>query len=372
MISQPFTIFRINKMGKPYVQSTDPSYETNLSVNDMWLNPTEGTFKTWNGSSWDEMQWGESALMDDCIANRMLANDISANKITAGTLSSADGTSYFNLDTGEAELLNLKMGGEVEGNIIATSSNELTRVRLRGREGEKDITAGVIFEERDEASDDVDWDNAGQIYFSYANRQTFCAIRNYQIGAYNGKRPSQAYNAGSADGLMWRSISQDWLSANYVTYHGMRLATRDTTSDSFTNVTPVLTALGTCVSGTAIVGEGVVTCTFQMNDVMRIDFDIKILTSGSGSSAYGISRNLLRQLNSEIPVITPVSGGVLQMYNSSGNLIRPNSGYTMMANGTYWQPAYMSSNAFTGIAESSLTFAMTIVGTCYGTYTLGD
>ena len=58
MISQPLTIIRTNKFGKPYVQDTDPSTDNNLSVNDMWLNPSEGTFKTWSGTEWVEMQWG--------------------------------------------------------------------------------------------------------------------------------------------------------------------------------------------------------------------------------------------------------------------------------------------------------------------------
>ena len=83
MISPTTTILRINKLGKPYVQSTDPSLTHRISANDIWLNPVAGTMKTWNGSAWEEMQFGASAIMDDCIANRMLANDISANKITA-------------------------------------------------------------------------------------------------------------------------------------------------------------------------------------------------------------------------------------------------------------------------------------------------
>ena len=136
MISQPLTIIRTNKMGKPYVQNTDPSLTQAMSPNDLWLNTSEGTMKAWDGTGWVEMQFGESAIMDDCITNRMLANDISASKIVAGILRSQDGSFYLNLETGEAELLKLVMGGEIEGNIIATSSNGLTRVRLRGREGD--------------------------------------------------------------------------------------------------------------------------------------------------------------------------------------------------------------------------------------------
>lgn len=80
MRSQPMTILRINKLGKPYVQSSDPSRTRAMIQNDLWLNPDAGTMKMWNGHAWDEMQFGGSAIMDDCIANRMLANDISASR----------------------------------------------------------------------------------------------------------------------------------------------------------------------------------------------------------------------------------------------------------------------------------------------------
>ena len=67
------------------------------------------------------------------------------------------------------------MGGQVEGNIIATSYNGRTRVRLRGRDGDRDITAGLIFEQKEDAeklqkehgSDDNDAERA-KIYANLA------------------------------------------------------------------------------------------------------------------------------------------------------------------------------------------------------------
>lgn len=372
MISQPYTIIRTNKMGKPYVQNTDPSLTFDLAVNDMWLNPTAGTMKVWNGSDWDNMQWGESALMDDCIANRVIADNISANKITTGILQSQNGDFALNLTTGEATLLNLIMGGQVEGNIIATSSNGRTRVRLRGREGDKDITAGIIFEQREDAEDDSGWENAGQVYFSYNTQSTYSCFKNYQIGPYNSGRPTMAYNAGTADGLMWRMISTDWLRAGYYTYHGARLAKRDSIEDSFTNVSPVMTAVGNCMTGTSVVCNGTVTCTYQFNDVMRLDFRLKITTAGTGSSSYGLSRNLLRQLNADIPLITPVDGGVVNIYSSSGALATSYLGSSLKADGSLWSPAQLSGSTLTAIAESALTSGLTITGTCYGTYDFNE
>lgn len=371
MISQPLTIIRTNKLGKPYVQSTDPSINNTMSNNDLWLNISEGSMKTWDGEKWVEMQFGGSAIMDDCITNRMLANDISASKIVAGILRSQDGSFYLNLETGEAELLKLVMGGEIEGNIIATSSNGLTRVRLRGKEGDRDVTAGIVFEERENTEETTDWKNAGQIYFGYSNRNTYATFKGYEIGAYNGSRPVMGYNAGSDDGLMWRMLSLDWLKANYVTYHGCRLAKRDSTSDSFENVNPVIMAVGQIMSGTDIVGTGSATLTYKMNEILQIDFNIRITTSGSGTGTYGISTSLLRTLNGEIPTITPVDGGVLTIFNSNGVSTRK-IGASLIANGAFWEPAHIQNDVLTAINESSFTSGMTLVGTCYATYKFED
>lgn len=372
MISQQTTILRTNKMGKPYVQSNDPSIVNRLSPNDMWLNPTAGTMKMWSGTEWVNMQFGEDAFQDDCITDRMIANNISASKITAGVLQSQDGSFKINLETGEAELLKLVMGGQVEGNIIATSSNGLTRVRLRGREGERDVTAGIIYEQREDPDDDEGWENAGQIYFGYNNRQTYSAIQNYMIGKYDGNRPSMAYNAGSADGLMWRALSTDWLKSMYLTYHGVRLMQRASRNDSWAVVPPVCNAIGNCFSGTSIVVDGIVTVTYQLNDIARLDFQLQVTTAGSGSADFGISRALLRTLNPDIPLITPVDGGAIQIYTALGAIATTSIGTTMKANGNLWTPAKISSGAITALNESAFSSGRIITGTCYGTYTLED
>lgn len=371
MISQPLTIIRANKLGKPYVQNADPSSDNVLSANDVWLNPSDGTLKTWNGSEWEEMQFGSSAIMDDCITNRMIANDISASKIVAGVLRSQDGSFYLDLESGEAKLLNLILGGQVEGNIIAMSSNGLTRVRLRGKEGERDITAGLIFEQR-ESTEVGDWENAGQIYFGYNNRLTYSSLQAYSIGVYNPNKPTMGYYQGVDDGFLWRAISSDYLKGAMLTYHGARLVARETTEDTFANITPVLTAIGNCISGTAIVVDGMVTCTYQMNEVMRVDFNLKIITAGSGTDNFGISPTLLRSLNPEIPVITPISGGSLQFFASSGSLLTANIGASMVESDGLWRPSRLVSDVQTLFNESAMSANLTLVGVCYGTYSFED
>ena len=370
MISQQATLMRMNKIGKPYVQSQDPSITNSLAVNDLWLNPEAGTMKIWDGTGWNDMQFGESVFMDNCISNRMIANDISASKIVVGILKSQDEAFYLNLETGEAKLLRLEMGGQVEGNIIATSSNGLTRVRLRGREGEKNVTAGVIFEQREEVTPDDDtWENAGQIYFAYNSQQSFSAVQNYQIGAYDGNRPSQGYNAGVSDGLVWRPMSQDWLQAAYATYHGYRLMKRATRNDSFAQVPAVCTAIGNCMEGSSVVCNGIVTVTYQINEIARIDFQLSITTAGSSNTNYGISRALLRTLNADIPLITPVDGGVLHIFSSAGALATT-VGATFLANGNYWTPARIDSGVITALNENNFTAGRIITGTCFGNYSL--
>lgn len=371
MISQPLTIIRTNKLGKPYVQNSDPSTTNRVAENDIWLNPDDGTMKTWNGESWDEMQFGESALMDDCISNRVIANDISASKITTGILQSQTSGVYIDMETGEAYLTKLQMGGEIEGNIIAMSSNGLTRVRLRGKEGDRDVTAGIIFEQR-EATEIEGWENAGQIYFGYNNRMTYSMVQAYSIGVYSPNKPTMGYYQGTDDGYVWRAVSSDYLKASMQTFHGLRLVERNSLSDSFTDVVPVMNAIGNCMSGTAIVVDGIVTCTYEMNEVMRLDFNLKVTTSGSGSSAFGISPTLLRALNSNIPTITPISGGTLQMFNSSGALSVANIGASMIASNGLWTPSRLISGSQTAFNESDIASGYTLVGTCYGTYSMGD
>lgn len=372
MISQPLTIIRTNKLGKPYVQNADPSTNNHLSVNDMWLNPSEGTFKTWNGEEWEEMQWGSSAIMDDCITNRMIANDISANKITTGILQSQDGTFILDLTTGEAKLLNLRMGGNVEGNIIATSTNGLTRVRLRGTDNDIDVTAGIIFEQRENVTDD-EWINAGQIFFGgIADGATYATLDAYAIGNYDSRKPVMGYYQGNDDGYLWRAVSTDYTKASMHTYHGTRLVSRSNDYDDFQNVTPVLTAIGNCMTGTTIAVNGVVTCTYKYNDVMQLDFNLKVTVGGTGSSAFGISPSLLRSLNAEIPSITPTNGGSLQIYSATGGLVTTNVGASFLASDGLWTPSRVVTDTMTAFSESGIGLGVTLIGTCYGVYNLED
>lgn len=371
MISQPLTIIRINKFGKPYVQNSDPSTTNRVAENDIWLNPADGTMKTWNGKAWEEMQFGESALMDDCISNRVIANDISASKITTGILQSQSGGVHIDMETGEAYLTKLQMGGEIEGNIIAMSSNGLTRVRLRGKEGDRDVTAAIVFEQR-ESTEVEGWENAGQIYFGYNNRLTYSMVQAYSIGVYNPNKPTMGYYQGTDDGYVWRAVSSDFLKALMQTYHGVRLVERNSTIDIFADVPPVMVAEGNCMSGTSIVVNGIVTCTYEMNDIMRLDFNLRVTTIGSGSGAFGISPTLLRSLNSDIPAITPISGGTMQLFNASGALMIANIGSSMMAKDGLWTPSRLVSGTQTAFNESDFSTSYTLVGTCYGKYSLGD
>lgn len=370
MISQNVNIIRTNKIGKPYVQSTDPSLTNSLVQNDLWLNPSAGTMKMWDGTGWVEMQFGGTSIKDNVISNRMMANDISASKVTAGVLQSQDGSFYLNLETGEAELLKLVMGGQVEGNIIATSSNGLTRVRLRGREGEKAITAGVIFEERE--SEDEDWTNAGQIYFGFSNRQTYANINAYSVGPYNTRRPLSMFYSGAENGYVMRAFNASpWDKAVLNTFRGPIMQEYDSENAVWNNVSPLIRVNGSLLDGTAVQGTGTATLTYQMNGLVKIDFYVRVTTAGSGSGDYGLSAAILRQLDSSIPALTPIDGGVLQVFTSAGALNTSYYGATLNANGSLWQPKQInSSGSVANINESAMTANIKLVGTCYATFTL--
>jgi hypothetical protein len=105
---------------------------------------------------------------------------------------------------------------------------------------------------------------------------------------------------------------------------------------------------------------------------MQLDFNLKVTTAGSGTAEFGISRNLLRQLNAEVPVITPIDGGNLSIYTSSGALSTGYVGATMKATSVGWRPAYINGRSITALNESAMTNGLTLIGTCYGKYDITE
>lgn len=108
------------------------------------------------------------------------------------------------------------------------------------------------------------------------------------------------------------------------------------------------------------------------NHMARIDFFFKV-TNANGSSSdfdWGISATALHQLNSNIPVITPIQGGYY--YTNQGNMIEA-VGYgniwSPTANNTHWLPAriYTTSGDLGAWPTNMLRTDGLWFGCCYGT-----
>lgn len=70
------------------------------------------------GNDGQKLLWSSNGITIDAIADGMITNaklsEVSANKVTVGTLTSRDGSSYWNLDTGELSLNGYVINAKVE------------------------------------------------------------------------------------------------------------------------------------------------------------------------------------------------------------------------------------------------------------------
>ena len=371
MKSAPFTITRLPSAGQYFVQDEDPA--ATAKEGDLWIDTAAGSVNVRRGGRWVKVELSGVALMDACITNRLLAADVNAGKITTGRLESANGLFMLDLDTGEAVLENLNLGGKVQGNVVAESNDGKMRIVLVGKDRTKDVSAQIALEGRNSLT--AEWTRKGLIWLGYTNHTSACAMQNYEVGTgYVASRPTFAHNHSARDGILVKPFSQDYLRAAYGTYHGYRLVRRDIAYDSvnkrqysFENIPEINVAIGNMLSGETVECEGVCTQSYTLNEVAQIDFDLIITTAGSDSGSVGLSRALMRQLNEEIPVITPLTGGSVRVYDATG-VLRNDLGVTLQASDNLWALATIDGASYVPVPESSLTAGMRLIGTCYGVY----
>jgi len=371
MKSAPFTITRLPSAGQYFVQDEDPA--ATAKEGDLWIDTAAGSVNVRRNGRWVKVELSGVALMDACITNRLLASDVNAGKITTGRLESANGLFMLDLDTGEAVLENLNLGGKVQGNVVAESNDGKMRIVLVGKDRTKDVSAQIALEGRNSLT--ADWTRKGLIWLGYTNHTSACAMQNYEVGTgYVASRPTFAHNHSARDGILVKPFSQDYLRAAYGTYHGYRLVRRDIAYDSvnkrqysFENIPEINVAIGNMLSGETVECEGVCTQSYTLNEVAQIDFDLIITTAGSDSGSVGLSRALMRQLNEEIPVITPLTGGSVRVYDATG-VLRNDLGVTLQASDNLWVLATIDGASYAPVPESSLTAGMRLIGTCYGVY----
>lgn len=123
-----------------------------------------------------------------------------------------------------------------------------------------------------------------------------------------------------------------------------------------------------------VTGIGTASVLLRADGAAEIHYQVRITTPGTSTSlfAFGLNRDLLRNLDAAIPVITPVSGGTLAYYTSDGKLDTESMQYagTHEARVQFWEPAriYTTDGAAGGWPTSKMTTGMSLEGVCYGTY----
>lgn len=126
-----------------------------------------------------------------------------------------------------------------------------------------------------------------------------------------------------------------------------------------------------------LAGYGVATVVLFSSGLAKIDFALKGEVNGTVSQGmWGLNRDLLRSINSNIPVITPInSTGYYLAYDSYYYcLYIPYTGYGtfFIKNGdNYWTPAHVGGTQGSISVMSNLGKNNTIRGVAYGTYQVG-
>lgn len=82
-------------------------------------------------------------------------------------------------------------------------------------------------------------------------------------------------------------------------------------------------------NGDTTEGHGTFTVTLYQNGECRVDFMCKITTAGTASDNFnwGLSVDLLKGINNNIPTITPKKGGALVFFDSSGTVNSNSNGF---------------------------------------------
>lgn len=125
----------------------------------------------------------------------------------------------------------------------------------------------------------------------------------------------------------------------------------------------------------SIKGYGVADVTLEASGLVRVDYTIKIdepYTNGN-EFTIGLNRDLIRNLNSEIPMFTPIVGGCVNYYNSNGALSDDETGFGgfNLVDGQFWKPSrvYTTNGDVGSWSAKHFPVGTRLVGTCYGAFT---
>ena len=181
--------------------------------------------------------------------------------------------------------------------------------------------------------------------------------------------------AGKTMSAMWGGSSWLWTTAGSVTA-GDPTPVSSAAVHAATDV-KTLFVKGQIIEGTntAIKGQGTAEV-ILINGKAIINFTAKISTAGSETNVFswGLSRNALKTLNSNVPTITPAtgSGGTGVVFTSSGAVSSnlTHYGACFQNYNPYWTPArlYDTSGSIGVWPSSEFLVDTMIAGTVYGTY----
>lgn len=124
-------------------------------------------------------------------------------------------------------------------------------------------------------------------------------------------------------------------------------------------------------------GHGQATIVLYSSGLAQIDYEYSVTTAGTNDSlfAWGLNRDLFQALNSNIPIITPSTGGHCYIYTDDGVLWSSEMGYAGIteSSSNFWcvSRVYNTSNNTLGkYPESMLSLNYRVSGTAYGTFTI--
>lgn len=126
-------------------------------------------------------------------------------------------------------------------------------------------------------------------------------------------------------------------------------------------------------TNTTIKGQGTAEVILA-NGKAIVHFTAKISTAGSETNVFswGLSRTALKTLNSNVPTITPTTGGSGKFYSSAGTVDSSSTGFgaCFQSSTSYWTPARLhDTSGNTGAWPSSMfPVDSMITGTVCGSY----
>lgn len=125
-------------------------------------------------------------------------------------------------------------------------------------------------------------------------------------------------------------------------------------------------------SGVNIAGSGCATI-IVIGSIAVVHFSLKIRVTDATSSlfTYGLNRDLFKNIDANIPNITPLTGGVMHVVDSDGknkNTVTEWGG-SFEARSQFWLPGriYTDSGNFGGWTASMFEVGDIVSGVCFGT-----